>query len=217
MPRRDPESEETQELSKPTRPAGVAAYRDTAPVPSDPMDAHRTEFAQEAFKLAAVFSFHFERKAYGSLSPRRVQVHEPDGQSTDGGLKARQSIVLAPQEGNTRARAIVCGWLDSAKRSAELRAFDSVRRQYESRFQKSFDFAAEDYARMLEDVREFTRMNLIDLSLPPVEAAVSAQQSAIPPAVKKRPQAAPTWMIVTIVILGIIVVILAALVIARLK
>jgi hypothetical protein len=216
MARRDPADDETVELV-PKSPRSVVAYRNEA-VPQDPMDAQRTEFAQEAFKLSSVFTFVFDKKVYGSLSPRRLQVHEPDGQSTGGGLKARQSIVLGPQEGNTRARAIVCGWLDSSKRSAELRAFDSVRRQYETRHQRSFDFAAEDYARMVEDVREFTRTNAIELSLPPPELPVPTRPSAAPPPpVKKRPPGAPTWMIVTIVILGIVVVILSALIVARLK
>jgi hypothetical protein len=206
MARRTPEEDERGDDAR--KPGAVRAFR--PPPPDGPADAQRTAFAQEAFKVSAVFTAVFEKKSYGAISPRRLQVHEPDSQSTDGGLKARQSIVLAPAPQNTRAKSIVCGWLDSPRRIAELRHFDSVRRQYENRFKKSLDLTQEEYARIVDDVREFARINALEVVLAPAEPASSAARQTVAPA-----RGAPAWMIVAIVILGITVVVLGLIIAAR--
>src|SRR5687768_14401573 len=97
------------------------------------MDIRRTMHADQAVHLADLVSLKFSSIRYGTTSKRVLKVMEPDGPSTDGGRKARQSIVLAPEEGDEKG-TIVCGWLDVFRRVAELKSYPVVSQTHQERY-----------------------------------------------------------------------------------
>ncbi len=156
----------TDALSPEAAPKG--AY-DPESLLDEKIDPNRTINAQQAFAFADVFSYKFDAARYGPRE-RMLRLVEPDGPSTAGGKQARQSLVLEWQEGGSR---LVIGWVDVPAKQAELRSYNVICRHYEARYGGTFEMSAEDYDRMISDVRSLFKHRKIEPSM--VEAAVGPQ------------------------------------------
>ncbi|HEX5660639.1 MAG TPA: hypothetical protein VFX59_25775 [Polyangiales bacterium] len=120
-------------------------------VAKDKRAATYTINAREGFNAAEVVNAAFGKRAIGSTTPRRLEVIEPDGPSTAGGKRARQTIRLVALSGT--AAPLMCGSLDASQRSVELRSYATVCAQYEERFNQPLDISAEDYTKLCKDLQ----------------------------------------------------------------
>jgi hypothetical protein len=131
-------------------------------------DPHRTVHAQHAFELTEVFQYKFAHIIFGQARPRRLKLLEPE-QSTAGGKRARQSLVLVADDGD--GGNLVIGWLDATAKSSELRSYNLLRQQFQARFNQDIDLKREEYESLLDDLRSFLKIQKIELKT--VDAAVS--------------------------------------------
>jgi hypothetical protein len=138
-------------------------------------DPNRTVHAQQAFELTEVFQYKFGHVLFGKTRPRRLKMLEPDV-STAGGKRARQSLVLVPDEGD--GGTLVIGFIDAPARIAELRSFNVVRNQFQARFQSEIDLARDEYDALLDDLRGFLKIQRFDPKI--VEATVGPQMQKRP-------------------------------------
>lgn len=147
------------------------------------VDASRTYHANQAVELGELLAIRFGDLNFGNTTRRNLKVSEPDGPSTDGGRKARQSILLAP---DGRGPAIVCGFLDVSRRTAEVRSFVLISQQYQQRHGVGLDFTREDYDRFVHELLEFLKLQGMD-----TRVSNAAQSSPAPRSSKlpKAPQA----------------------------
>ncbi len=123
------------------------------PEPEAPAgESNRTMFATHAALFAERLRDRFAKKIYGRTPHRVLRIDEPEGPSTAGGKLARQSISLIPRRGT--APSIVCGWVDVARKEAQLRGHESVARRYEAHHGTPLDLAEEDYERCIDDLVE---------------------------------------------------------------
>jgi hypothetical protein len=102
-----------------------------------------TVMAREGINAAEVVNTAMKKREVGKDTPRRVEVIAPHGPSTSGGKRARQSITLVPVSG--QGAALMCGFLDVAQKSVELRDYALVAEQFKKRFGARFDVTAEEY------------------------------------------------------------------------
>jgi hypothetical protein len=86
------------------------------------------------------------------MAPYRLRIDEPDGPSTAGGLHARQPISLVANLDS--APPIVVGWVDVAKKDAQLRTYDVVKRRHQSRFTTPLVLTASEYEEFLNELVE---------------------------------------------------------------
>jgi hypothetical protein len=121
-----------------------------APVPAAKLGQIYTVMAREGVNAAQLVNTALKKRNIGKLAPRRVEVVSPNGPSTSGGKKARQSITLAPISGH--GAAIVLGFLDVAQKTAELRDYAFVAQQHRARFGAPFDASAEDYQALTKEL-----------------------------------------------------------------
>lgn len=151
------------------------------------VEPSRTFHANQAVQISDLVSLKFGDQTFGTAQRRVLRVTEPDGPSTDGGLKARQSIILVPEGAETSAGAVLCGFIDVSRRSAELRPYATVSQQHQSRFGAPLDISKLEYERCIQEVHEFLRTQAIDSriqlapngrrSQPPAPAAASMVSS----------------------------------------
>lgn len=117
-------------------------------------DAKRTQVAQSAFDFSRYFSGIFDAVRVAGAAPRRPVLVAPEGMSTSGGKRARQSIVLQPDD--AMHAAITVGWVDVGERQAMMRshgALDSIHRE---RFRgRAFDLEPTSYATFFEQAKSF--------------------------------------------------------------
>jgi hypothetical protein len=139
-----------------------------------------TMTAQEGLDAAELVNAAFAQKLIGARTPRRVEVVAPDGPSTAGGKRARQTIRLVRARGE--GPPIMCGYLDVARKVVELRSYSSVLQQYEERFAERFDVTESEYATLCNDLEatlKIFRYTFAYESTPPAAAhAARAQQKA---------------------------------------
>ena len=112
----------------------------------------RTVLAQRAIDLGELLNFRFEKKPVGREIPKRLSVVTLEAQSTDGGKMARQSIVLSPLEEGVQG-SVMCGWVDVARREAELRDHGLVADQFEARYRLAFDVGVEEYDALFAELQ----------------------------------------------------------------
>ena len=143
-----------------------------------------THYATRSALVAEAVQGELERKRYGRNPGRRIQISEPDGPSTDGGLKARQPILLVPLSGS--AAALHCGWLDAAKMAAQLKSWDAIARKHLARFGSEPDLARSAYEAFLVDARRALLGHGFDPQL--VVPDDEALPPAAPPVVAGVPQ-----------------------------
>jgi hypothetical protein len=138
----------------------------------------RTYHANQAVMLSDLIGIKFADQRFGTTTPRMLRVTEPDGPSTDGGFKARQSILLVA-EGGDQTNAIVCGWLDVSRRSAELKSYPQIAQAYQQRYGVATDLSRGEYDRAIQELHDFLKAQQIDArvavqlrrSQPPAPAA----------------------------------------------
>lgn len=120
----------------------------SAPQGEEPL---RTTFSNKAAMVADLVKSTFARRSYGT-APYRLRIDEPDGPSTAGGLHARQPISLVSNLESVPA--IVCGWVDVAKKESQLRSYGVVVRRHKSRYTHEIDVTEEEYDRFLNELVE---------------------------------------------------------------
>src|SRR5687768_1231351 len=115
---------------------------------------NRTQYASQAVAAADFFAAKFRDKRYGPAR-RALRLGEPDGPSTDGGRKARQPVILqtTPDDGLT----VVVGFIDVAKKAAELRTHAAIAEHFRVRFERPFDVPERDYEAMVTEAGAFLR------------------------------------------------------------
>lgn len=128
--------------SEPRAPAGVVAPEKRGQI--------YTMHAFEGVNAAELINSALKKRLVGNALPRRVEVAAPSGPSTAGGRKARQSITLVPISG--QSQAIMIGFMDVAQKSAGVRDYELVARQYKTRFRSRFEASAEEYQGMVKDL-----------------------------------------------------------------
>ena len=114
----------------------------------------RTFHANQAVHLSDLINLKFSPERYGTENPRFVRVSEPDGPSTDGGLKARQAVLLCSQR-DPEDRGLLCGHLGVRNKDAELRSFAYVKNQFEARYKREIDITRSEYNRFIEQLQVF--------------------------------------------------------------
>lgn len=144
-------------------------------------DASRTVHAQQAMEITDLFSYKFGALRFGHVAPRRLKLQEPDGPSTAGGLQARQSLVLLTDA--DPPQTLMLGWVDSAARRSEVKAYSALKLLHKQRFQKPLDMEVEEFDRMIQELRGFLKIQKIEV--------VEIEAAAVPtPAVNRPPPAA---------------------------
>lgn len=121
-----------------------------APVPAAKLGQIYTVMAREGVNAAQLINTALKKRSIGKVTPRRVEVVSPNGPSTSGGKKARQSITLVPTSG--QGAAIVFGFLDVAQKTAELRDYTFVAQQHRARFGAPFEASAEEYQTLTKEL-----------------------------------------------------------------
>jgi hypothetical protein len=137
-----------------TRVAEVTRLGLEAPEPlTDPNQPAfgRTTYASRSALVAALVQREFAQKRYGGPRGRALKVAAPDGPSTDGGLKARQALLLVPARGE--GPALQTGWMDAARMVAHLRSWEAVRVREQARFGKDPDLGEQAYQTFLMELR----------------------------------------------------------------
>ena len=149
----------------------------------------RTHHANQAVAIKELLALRFAEERFGDAAPRALKVSEPDGPSTDGGRKARQSLVLADTDGAT---SLVCGWIDVAKRVAEVRAFAVVNQQHQARHHRPLDIPREDYNRFAGELSSFLETQGIETHQ---RKAPPRQASSIPRPARATPISGDTLFV----------------------
>jgi len=134
----------------PAAAADVAPAQPAAPPKPSPSGHMYTVLAREGVNVAQLLNTALSKRTLGKVTPRRLEVAAPIGQSTQGGKKARQSVTLIPVAGE--GPSVMCGWIDAAQKVAELREYQDVAVQYKSRFGSRFEVSAEEYATLMKDL-----------------------------------------------------------------
>lgn len=116
---------------------------------------YMTAVAQEAMDIGDHLLLLFSKKTVGENPQMRVDVAKPDGPSTAGGKKARQTISLVPVEGVSGK--VMVGWLDVAQKRVEVRSFRVVRYQYYERYGTDFKVAQSEYEEVVEELSNFLK------------------------------------------------------------
>lgn len=150
------------------------------------MQVSRTHHADQAAQLSDLIGLKFANARFGTTIKRLLKVSEPDGPSTDGGRKARQSIVLAPEDEGASG-AVVCGWLDVAKRTAELKSYAVLAQTYRERYGVDLDLSRGEHHRMQQALIEFLRGLVIDVRMSNIPRKTTVIPGTEPPQVPVAP------------------------------
>jgi hypothetical protein len=145
-PAERPSDQEQPEPESGTVPRGAAGV-----VPAAKRGAIYTMTAREGLDAAELVNAAFGRRTIGKQTPRRVEVIAPDGPSTAGGKRARQTIRLVPALGD--GSPMMCGFLDVAQKVVELRSYETLCQQYEARFGERCDITQDEYAGLCRDLQ----------------------------------------------------------------
>jgi hypothetical protein len=132
-------------------PSGAIPKSALGTVPEAKRGLIYTMTAREGVDASELVHAAFSRKTVGKLTPRRVEVVAPDGPSTAGGKRARQTIRLVPASGE--GSPVMCGSLDVAQKIVELRGYEALVQQYEARFGEACDIAEAEYAALCKDLQ----------------------------------------------------------------
>lgn len=109
----------------------------------------RTSFSNKAAMIADLIKATFSRRSYGR-APYRLRIDEPDGPSTGGGRQARQPISLVTNLESSPA--VVCGWVDVAKKESQLRSYGVVTKRHKNRYGADLDITEEEYEGFLNEL-----------------------------------------------------------------
>jgi hypothetical protein len=153
----------------------------------------RTVVAQQAIDLGELLNFRFERKYVGRNVPKRLSVITLDSQSTGGGRMARQSVVLTPLEEGVQG-TIMCGWLDVARRDAEVREHRLVAEQFEARYHVPFDVGHDEYEALVGELQSFLANQGFTFARGRV-VSLAPPRPAPPPAERSSPLGTLLWVV----------------------
>jgi hypothetical protein len=109
-----------------------------------------THNAEEGLNAAELINSALRKRVLGSVAPRHVEVAPPSAPSTSGGKKAKQSITLV--QTSQPAPAVMIGFLDPAHKTAGVREYDLVVRQFEARFHSAFETTRDEYQALIKDL-----------------------------------------------------------------
>ncbi len=113
-----------------------------------------TTFAQQALAISDLVGMKFRNTRLAGAVPRGVQVKPPMMESTGGGKQARESIILAAENGDT-AQNVVAGFVDVKLRAVEMRTYAALAGLHRARFKMELDLSKPDYDRFLAEAKEF--------------------------------------------------------------
>lgn len=157
------------------------------------MDPKRTYHASQAVHMSDLLNLRFAKERFGTDRPRFLRVREPDGPSTAGGRRARQAITLIDLQDEARS-TIVCGFIDTVAKKAELRGFPVVKQAYEQRFGDPIDITRGEYNRMMSMLQDFMAGQGIETRL--VNEPAPRPLSVRPPLPRATPTpevSSPAW------------------------
>ena len=120
----------------------------------DATDPKRTYHASQAVHMSDLLNLRFAKERFGTDRPRYLRVREPDGPSTAGGRRARQAITLVDFQDDARS-TLVCGFIDTVAKKAELRGYPMVKQAFEQRFSAEIDITRGEYSRMMTMLQDF--------------------------------------------------------------
>jgi hypothetical protein len=147
-------------------------------------DAKRTSVAQSAFDFSRYFSGIFNSVRVAGGAPRRPTLVAPEGMSTSGGKRARQSLVLQPDDATSMA--VTVGWVDVGERRGMLRTHVALVALHRERFgARPFDVDLASYEAFFEQARSFLQscgFNVkVENEAQPASAPLSRAYDAPPP------------------------------------
>ena len=114
-----------------------------------------TVLAREGVNAAQLINAALAKRTVGKTTPRRLEVAAPIGQSTSGGKKARQALTLVATSGE--GAAVMCGWIDAAQKTGELREYRALADQYEARFGMRFEPTLLEYNALMKELENTLR------------------------------------------------------------
>jgi hypothetical protein len=141
-----------------------------------------TMFAQKVMDLGDLLGARFKARPVKGSVPRILKALAPEADSTDGGKRARQSLVLAPALGT--AETLVVGFVDVGAGTAELRSFAVLNEQFRLRHTRTVDLSEEDYTGFIREVAAFleeqriTARMVTELTRPRESTATVAPQAS---------------------------------------
>lgn len=117
-------------------------------------DAKRTQVAQSAFDFSRYFAGIFDSVRIGGAVARKPVLVAPEGMSTAGGKRARQPLVLQPDD--PMAATVTVGWIDIGERRGMVRTHAALATLHAERFRdRPFDVDPASYAAFFEQARTF--------------------------------------------------------------
>ncbi len=122
------------------------------PVKAGAAPAMYTMLAREGINAAQLINTALAKRTVGQPRPRHLEVAAPIGQSTSGGKKARQSVTLVASSGE--GAAVMCGWIDAAQKTGELREYHALAEQYEERFGMRFEPTLTEYTALMKELEK---------------------------------------------------------------
>jgi hypothetical protein len=179
-------------------------------VAKDKRAATYTINAREGFNAAEVVNAAFGKRALGTTTPRRLEVIEPDGPSTAGGKRARQTIRLVPLAGS--AAPLMVGSLDASQRAVDLRSYATVRAQYEERFSQPLDISGDDYTRLCKDLQ--ATLSAFKYTFTIENAEATDTRAKLTRSVPESLAPAPRAKLLNVLLLGAVAVVIAAVALA---
>lgn len=175
----------------------------------EPPKVKRTMMAQQALEVSDLLNMRFAGMLVGQEPKKRLQVNAPDGPSTDGGKRARQSITVQQPDGGN---ALMCGWLDVAQKKAELRTYRVIAEHSEQRYHRPFDVTQGEYDNLMREAQSLLKLQGYEVHLhDELAAAAPARVSAVAPAPSEAGSGGK-GVIIALVALGLLAAVVAAVV-----
>lgn len=168
----------------------------------EPPKVKRTMMAQQALEVSDLLNMRFAGMLVGQEPKKRLLVNAPDGPSTDGGKKARQSITIAPADNSS---ALMCGWIDVAHKKAELRTYRVVAAQSAQRYHRAFDVTQTEYDGLAREAESLLKLQGYEVHVHddlPSEAASPAKAAAVG-AVEPARTGGGKGMVIALVVLAL--------------
>ena len=133
----------------------------------------RTEFAMAAVDFSGLFNSYFSDKSFGGY---KVELTAPEGQSTGGGVQARQHITLvSPADGHT----VVVGACNNFEKTAELRTYDHVSARFSQRHSgAAFPVDSGEFSVLRQNLTDFFNSQSFTLSTTAAPAAATRAPAA---------------------------------------
>jgi hypothetical protein len=159
-----------------------------------------THNAEEGLNAAELINSALGKRVIGSVAPRHIEVAPPSGPSTSGGKKARQPITLV--QTSQPAPAVMIGFLDAAHKTAGIREYELVVRQFEARFRFAFETTPDEYQALTKDLAGM--LVTLGYKLVPDEPRDDGRSSLPPSPKDERKPLAIAFAVVGLALLGLL-------------